>query len=131
MTDQQPIIARFTITGWNETDLPGLAGEVAAGAKMTKAFTESITGSSEGLFVSSGSEEGSRSYVAVERITGTLPDGRSGSFTVHHGGLESSPATWFGHIVPGTGTGDLAQIAGSASISHDEQGAFFTIVLED
>jgi hypothetical protein len=130
MTDQQPIIARFQISGWEETDLPGLDTDTAGGAKMTKTFTAGIDGSSEGLFISTGTQEGSRSYVAIERIAGTLPDGRSGSFTVHHGGLESSPETWFGHIVPGTGTGDLAGVAGRAAISHDEGGAFFTIELD-
>ncbi len=122
------IIARFEISGWEETDLPGLTGETANAAKKT--FSEGIIGTSEGLFISSGSEEGSRSYVAVERITGTLHDGRSGSFTVHHGGLESSPETWFGHIVPGTGTDDLARISGSARIGHDDTGAFFAIALD-
>ncbi len=97
---------------------------------MKKTVSEGIAGSSEGLFISSGTVEGSRSYVAVERIIGTLADGRSGSFIVHHGGLESLPETWFGHIVPGTGTGDLAGVTGSARIAHDEQGAFFTLVLE-
>jgi len=130
MTDQQPIIARFTITGWEETDLPALPDGVASGAKMTKDFSEGIVGGSEGLFISSGSDEGNRSYVAVERITGTLSDGRSGSLTVHHGGLESDPASWFGHIVPGTGEGDFAAFAGGAKIEHDEQGAFFRITLD-
>jgi hypothetical protein len=129
MIDQQPIVARFQITGWEETDLPGLTAGAASGAKMTKTFSEGIDGTSEGLFISSGTEEGSRSYIAVECIAGTLADGRSGSFIVHHGGLESDPNTWFGHIVPGTGAGDLAGIAGSARIVHDEQGAFFSIVL--
>lgn len=123
------IIARFEISGWEETDVPGVPGTVAYGANMKKTFSEGIQGTSEGLFVSSGEDEGSRSYVAVERITGTFPDGRAGSFTVHHGGLESDPDTWFGHIVPGTGTDDLAGITGSARISHDEKGAFFRLVL--
>jgi hypothetical protein len=121
------LILRFEITRWEETDVPGMSGEVAYGARMRKTFSGGLTGSSEGLFIASGTEEGTRSYMAVERITGSLADGRSGSFTVHHGGLESSPATWFGHIVPGTGTDDLADFAGSARISHDENGAFFTI----
>jgi hypothetical protein len=129
MIDQKTIVARFEISGWEETELPNLPGEIAYGAKMRKTFTEGIDGTSEGLFIASGSDEGSRAYVAVERITGTLPDGRSGAFTVHHGGLESSPETWFGHIVPGTGTGELTELAGSAKISHDETGAFFTIAL--
>jgi hypothetical protein len=130
MTDQETIVARFEIFGWEETGLPGVAAETAGGAKMTKTFTEGLTGTGEGLFISSGSDEGNRSYIAVERITGTLADGRAGSFTVHHGGLESSPETWFGHIVPGTGTDDFAAFAGSARIGHDETGAFFTIMLD-
>jgi hypothetical protein len=129
-TTTTTFIARFEISGWDETELPGLTGDVAYGAKMKKTFTEGIAGSSEGLFISSGEDEGNRAYVAVERIGGTLPDGRSGSFTVHHGGLESSPDTWFGHIVPGTGTDDLAGITGSTGISHDEGGAFFTFEIE-
>ena len=126
-TTPEPIIARFEITAWEDTSLPNLSSDIAYAARMQKSFTGDLTGSSEGLFISSGTDEGSRSYVAVERITGTLSDGRSGSFTVHHGGLESSPDTWFGHIVPGTGTDDLAGISGSAKIEHDEQGAFFQI----
>jgi len=45
--------------------------------------------------------------------------------TVHHGGLESSPETWFGHVIPGSGTDDFAGWSGSARIEHDEEGAFF------
>jgi len=49
--------------------------------------------------------------------------------TVQHGGLESDPATWFGHIVPGTGTGGFTGWSGSARIVHDDQGAYFDIEL--
>ncbi len=35
----------------------------------------------------------------------------------------------FGHIVPGTGTGDFAGWAGSARIRHDDDGAYFEIDL--
>jgi hypothetical protein len=123
------IIARFEVTGWNETPLPGVEGDWASGAVLPKTFTSGIIGSSTALFISSGTDEGNRAYVAVERITGALDDGRAGSFTVHHGGLESDPATWFGHIVPGSGTDGLEGVAGSARIQHDEGGAFFTIEL--
>jgi hypothetical protein len=44
-------------------------------------------------------------------------------------GLESDPGTWFGHIVPGTGTGGFAGWTGSARIVHDDQGAYFEINL--
>jgi hypothetical protein len=49
--------------------------------------------------------------------------------TVQHGGLESDPDTWFGHIVPGTGTGGFAGWSGPAQIVHDDQGAYFEIKL--
>jgi len=49
--------------------------------------------------------------------------------TVQHGGLESDPGTWFGHIVPGTGNGGFAGWAGAARIVHDDQGAYFEISL--
>jgi hypothetical protein len=124
---QNTIIARFAVTGWDETSLPGVEGGWASGAVLPKTFSEGITGSSVALFISSGEQEGQRAYIAAERITGTFDDGRSGSFTVHHGGLESDPATWFGHVVPGSGTGDLVDLASSARIEHDENGAFFAI----
>ena len=83
------------------------------------------------LFVSSGETEGRRSYFAAERITGSTADGRSGSVTVHHGGLESSPETWFGHVVPGSGTDDFADWSGPARIEHDDTGAHFVFELAD
>jgi hypothetical protein len=104
---------------------PGWVGAV----RMGKEFTEGLTGASVGLFVSSGDTEGQRSYLAVERITATTEDGRSGSVTVHHGGLESSPETWFGHVVAGSGTDDFADWSGSARIEHDDRGAFFVFDL--
>jgi hypothetical protein len=58
------------------------------------------------------------------------PDGgEEGSVTVQHGGLESDPDIWFGHIVPNTGTGGFAGWSGSARIRHDDQGAYFEIEL--
>jgi hypothetical protein len=67
--------------------------------------------------------------VATERISGRTGEGSEGSVTVQHGGLESDPGTWFGHIVPGTGTGGFEGWAGSARIIHDDQGAYFEIKL--
>jgi len=96
---------------------------------FAKTFTSGIVGQATTLFMSAGTEEGSRSYVATERITGRTDDGREGSVTVQHGGLESDAGTWFGHIVPRTGTGDFAGWSGSARIVHDDQGAYFEITL--
>jgi uncharacterized protein DUF3224 len=123
------LIARFKVDGYEIRTVEGLAADWVGLMTFAKTFTAGIIGHATTLFMSAGSQEGSRSYVATERITGRLAGGREGSVTVQHGGLESDPATWFGHIVPGTGTGGFEGWAGSARIVHDDEGAFFEIDL--
>ena len=124
------LIARFAVTGWDERSIDGLEGDWMGAVEMRKEFTSGLVGTSVALFVSSGETEGQRSYFAAERITGTTEDGRSGSVTVHHGGLESAPETWFGHVIPGSGTDDFAGWSGTARIEHDEGGASFIFDLD-
>jgi hypothetical protein len=123
------LIARFGVDGYEIRKVEGLEADWVGLMTFAKTFTAGIIGHATTLFMAAGSEEGSRSYVATERITGHLDGGEEGSVTVQHGGLESDPATWFGHIVPGTGTGAFAGWSGSARIVHDDQGAFFEIDL--
>ena len=124
-----PLIARFRVDGAEPQRLSGLDADWVGVLVFAKTFTAGITGQATTLFMSAGSEEGSRSYLATERITGRTEDGREGSVTVQHGGLESDPGTWFGHIVPGTGTGGFAGWSGTARIIHDEQGPYLEIAL--
>jgi len=124
-----PLIARFGVDGYEIRKVEGLEADWVGLMTFAKTFTAGIIGHATTLFMAAGSEEGSHSYVATERITGHAEGGEEGSVTVQHGGLESDPATWFGHIVPGTGTGGFAGWSGSARIVHDDQGAFFEIEL--
>ena len=124
-----PLIARFQVDSFEPRQVAGLDVDWVGLMTFAKTFTSGITGHATTLFMSAGSEEGSRSYLATERITGQTGDGREGSVTVQHGGLESDPDSWFGHIVPGTGTGGFAGWTGSARIVHDDQGAYFKIDL--
>jgi hypothetical protein len=128
--DDSTLTARFDVTGWDPEELPGIPGDWLGAVVMRKTYTEGLVGESVAHFVSSGTEEGGRGYLAAERITGTLADGRSGSFTVHHGALQhpDDPSA-FGYIVPGTGTGDFSGFAGSARIRHDDRGAYFEFAL--
>ena len=132
----ETIIARFDVTGWEPADLPGLGlggdpGDWLGAVVMRKTYTEGLVGESVAHFISSGTEEGGRGYLAAERISGRLDDGRTGSVTVHHGALQHpSDASAFGYIVPGTGTGDFAEFSGRARIEHDERGAFFVFELD-
>ena len=121
------LIARFAVDGYEVRQVDGLDADWVGLMTFAKTFTAGIIGHATTLFMAAGSDEGSRSYVATERITGHPEGGGEGSVTVQHGGLESDPATWFGHIVPGTGTGGFAGWSGPARIVHDDQGAYFEI----
>jgi Protein of unknown function (DUF3224) len=123
------LIARFKVDSFEARQVSGLDADWFGLLTFAKTFTEGILGEATTVFMSAGTEEGSRSYVATERITGHTDDGAGGSVTVQHGGLESDPSTWFGHIVPGTGTGGFAGWSGPARIRHDDQGAYFEIEL--
>jgi hypothetical protein len=124
--------ARFQVDGFEQRKIEGLDADWLGLLTFAKTFTAGIIGHATTVFMSAGNE-GSRSYVATEMVTGRAEnapaDGPEGSVIIQHGGLESDPGTWFGHIVPGTGTGDFAGWSGSAPIIHDDEGAFFEISL--
>ena len=61
--------------------------------------------------------KGSAGYVAIERVTGTL-HGRAGSFVFQHSGMMNQGAQQLSiTVVPGSGTGALAGLAGSFALN--------------
>jgi hypothetical protein len=129
------LVARFAVDGWDVRTVEGVTSgaedDWVGVAQMHKTFSSGLVGTSTVLFVSSGTTEGSRSYLAAERITASVGDGADeGSVTVHHGGLDASPDAWFGRIVPRSGTGPMAGWAGSVRIEHDDEGASFVFELD-
>src|SRR2546429_10023984 len=119
------LIARFQVDGYEPRQVTGLDADWFGLMTFAKTFTAGITGHATTLFMAAGSQEGSRSYVATERITGRLDGGEEGSVTVQHGGLEAGPDVWFGHIVPSTGTGAFAGWSGSGPDRHGDPGGCF------
>lgn len=71
-----------------------------------------------------GEVETSGAYVAIERVDGTL-DGRRGTFALQHAGTMTKETGYTLHvtIVPESGTGDLAGIAGRLTIAIAPGGA--------
>ena len=69
-------------------------------------------------------------YVASERIVGRL-GGRAGTFVLQHGALGGAGVDQrtFGHIVPGSGTGELVGLRGEAEITVTPEGGH-TLTLE-
>ena len=60
--------------------------------------------------------------MGTDRFSGSVA-GRRGTFVFQHGGVrQGGELRSFGFIVPGSGTGELAGIQGSATISVDAAG---------
>jgi hypothetical protein len=120
--------ATFEITGWEETayDEP-VGGPKLSRVTVTKTFQGGVAATSKAELLMCGAADGSAGYIAQERIEGRLGD-RSGSFVIHHGGIRGGGAPKvFGHVVPGSGTGELRGLRGEVEYRHDEQGATFTL----
>src|SRR5256885_13154269 len=94
------LIARFQVDGYEPRQVTGLDADWFGLMTFTKTFTAGIIGHATTLFMAAGSQEGSRSYVATERITGCLDGGEEGSVTVQDGGLWSHPETSFRQLGP-------------------------------
>ena len=123
----QTDIVTFDILSWDET----WSGELAEGWTVTRATVrKKLSGALEGTSVAEVATTGQgtgRAYSALERVEGTL-DGRAGSFLLQHGGAgDETGQEAFGHVVRGTGTGELAGLTGTAVFAHDEDGARITL----
>lgn len=84
---------------------------------LDKVYHGGLEGTGRGQMLTAGSpQEGSAGYVAIERFEGKL-DGREGSFALMHRGT-MTPAGQILEVtvVPGSGTGALAGIAGALTI---------------
>ena len=84
---------------------------------IEKRFSGDLVGTSTGEMLSAGSPaKGSAGYVAMERVNGTLA-GRSGSFVFQHSAtMHRGVNTLSIQVVPASGTGDLAGLAGTFAI---------------
>jgi hypothetical protein len=120
----------FEVTGWNETpwDEP-TEGPRLARATVRKVFRGDLEGESvaELLLCHYPADfSAGAGYVASERITGRL-GGRTGTFVLQHSGLsggagDAADGSIVGHVVPGSGTGELAGLRGTARITQAPDG---------
>jgi len=77
------------------------------------------------MLATHGSVAGSAAYVALETVTGSL-QGRDGSFSlVHHGQMDRGQPTLVIAVVPDSGTGALAGLAGRMGIRVEGHQHFY------
>jgi hypothetical protein len=113
----------FEITRWYEEPYESADGNTLLRATVEKTFaTDDLTGTSTAqlLMVRTADEPQGAAYTAIERVVGVL-GGREGGFVLTHGAVTGEPGA-SGHVVPGSGTGDLAGLTGAVSYEHDEAG---------
>ena len=95
---------------------------------IDKQFHGDLEASSIGQMMAGGNEaNGARVYVALETVTGSL-HGKTGSFVLAHRGTMTKDAQALSVIiVPETGTGELAGIAGELGIDIRDGKHFYTL----
>jgi len=84
---------------------------------IDKQFHGDLEATSQGEMLSAGTAvQGSAGYVAIERVTGKLK-GRSGTFVLQHSGTMTRGTPQLSiTVVPDSGTGELAGLAGTMTI---------------
>lgn len=116
--------ATFEIKAWDEKPYDEFeGGRKLTRASVKKAFHGDIEGESSVEYLMAYAEDGSASFVGMERVVGRVGD-RSGSFVLQHSGTFAggvAKETWF--VVPGSGTGELVGLRGQGSFAagHEKE----------
>ncbi len=95
----------------------GTEGTTLGRMSLDKQYHGDLEATSKGEMLGAGTAvKGSAGYVAIEQVRGTL-QGRSGTFMLQHSGtMTRGDLQLTITVVPDSGTGQLAGLAGSMSI---------------
>jgi hypothetical protein len=124
--------AKLKIESWDEKPYR----ELSDGGKLTRADVL-LSGPGDGLTSAIFEAlmfyraDGTSDYVTLMHITGTI-DGRPGSFVLQgHGTYDGTTARAQSQVVPGSGTGELAGMNGTAeSVSTHQDYPFMPLTLK-
>lgn len=122
------VTGTFSVKSFVPTEVvpdPAIATAVPVGVVlMEKQFEGEVAGRAATLFTSAFDQAaGVGTYVAMESFEGALA-GRAGAFNFAHSATTSGTdrSNEYFIIVPGSGTGELAGITGTGSITVDADG---------
>ncbi|WP_457355262.1 DUF3224 domain-containing protein [Roseateles sp. P5_D6] len=119
-----------TVSGEFTVGMTAQAAEAASPALGRMVLDKQYRGALEArgagqMLATHGSIAGSAAYVALETVTGSL-QGREGSFAlVHHGLMERGTPSLAITVVPDSGTGALAGLAGRMNIRVEGHQHFY------
>ena len=120
----------FTLDSFEQAPLDE-TGEVQLGsATFHKTFTGDIAATSVVHMLSAGRSDAPLAYIALELVTGSL-HGSVGTFVLRHeGSMAAGAAVNELEVVPGSGTGELKDITGTAVITHNGGGQQLAMTYE-
>jgi hypothetical protein len=116
-------VAALEITRWDENPIHEATGlPKLTRASVTAVYQGDLVGECQLEYLMMYRDDGSASYVGLERFVGRISD-RSGSLTLQHNGVfEGDMAKGICVVIAGSGTGDLAGIQGSANFVSTASG---------
>ena len=105
----------FTIKDWKDEPSGELGGETKlTRTRATQSYQGAILGEGVVEYLMCAGAEGVTHFVGFERIAGAL-DGKTGSFVIQHAGVFAGEPRSDWAIIVGSGTGELAGLAGKGS----------------
>ncbi|HWE86864.1 MAG TPA: DUF3224 domain-containing protein [Terracidiphilus sp.] len=115
----------FTV---NVCSLPPAPAEGLARFSINKQIHGDLEATTQGEMFSAGNpKQGSAGYVAIEVVTGSL-SGRAGTFALQHfATMDARGPLMQVIVVPGSGTGELAGIAGTFTIRIENGQHFYDL----
>jgi hypothetical protein len=122
VAQKEKTVAEHAVGGFDVKAEPQGEADKAEGStlgrySLDKLYHGDLEGTAKATMLTAGTDvKGSAGYVAMERVTGTLK-GRSGSFVLQHSGTMAHGESQLSiTVVPDSGTGQLAGIAGKMAI---------------
>jgi hypothetical protein len=103
-----------------KSDNPPAENSKLGRMSIDKIFHGDLEATSQGeMLMVQGEVKGSGGYVALERVTGALA-GRTGTFVLqHNGSMNRGVPELSVTVVPDSGTGELAGLAGKLTIKNE------------
>ncbi|MCP4416377.1 MAG: DUF3224 domain-containing protein, partial [Chloroflexi bacterium] len=105
----------------------GSEGIALGRMSIDKTFQGDLAAKSHGeMLTAMTSVEGAAGYVAIEQVSGML-HGKSGTFVLQHFGIMNARESRLVlEVIPDSGTGELANLAGKMSIQIENGKHFYT-----
>ena len=118
------ITATFAVDSWDEHEIDEHDDTAkVTRAVVTKTYSGGVEGTSYTETTMAYAEDGTATFVGLERVRGTI-GGKQGSIVLQHvGGYDGTAARAELTVAPGSGTDDLAGATGTGAFLADPQGS--------